>query len=112
VSKEVDDILAHYGIKGMKWGVRRKSGPASADSARSSAVKSSVKTGGVKSVSNKDLQDAITRMRLEQDFKRLKTNEKPVVTRFIASTLQEIGKREVQAQIAKRVARTAAKAVA
>jgi truncated hemoglobin YjbI len=110
VSTQVEDFLAHYGVKGMKWGVRRKSGPASADSARSTAVKTNVKTGGVKSVSNKDLQDAITRMRLEQDFKRLKTNERPVVTRFIASTLQEIGKREVQAQVAKKLARTAAKA--
>lgn len=100
--KSVDDFLKHFGVKGMKWGRHKKSAPIAEDAARKMDVKSKVKKNGVKNVSNKDLQDAINRMNLEQQFKRLSTNERPVVTRFIASTLQEIGKREVQAQIAKK----------
>lgn len=102
-----EDFLAHYGVKGMKWG--RKKGTPSADAARSTAVRTTAKKAGVKSVSNKDLQDAITRMQLEQNFKRLATNEKPAVTRWLASTLQEVGKREVQTQLAKKLAKTAIK---
>jgi uncharacterized Fe-S cluster-containing MiaB family protein len=98
----VADILQHYGVKGMKWG--KKKNPASADSAQSTTVKVTAKKKGLHTVSNKELQTAIERMRLEQDFKRLKVNEKPAVTRWISSTLLEFGKREVQARAAKKLA--------
>lgn len=97
----VDDFLRHYGVKGMKWG--KSKNPASADAAASKNVRVTAKKKGVHTVSNKELQTAIERMRLEQDFKRLKVNEKPVVTRWISSTLLEIGKREVQTRLAKKV---------
>jgi hypothetical protein len=71
--KTADDVLAHFGVKGMKWGVRRNkpSMPASDDSARATAVRTKVKTGGTKALSNKELQDLITRMNLEQQYARL-----------------------------------------
>jgi RimJ/RimL family protein N-acetyltransferase len=102
----VEEFLVHFGVKGMRWGRRKKeTGPASADAARKIVVKSKIKEGGLQTVSNKDLQDAINRMNLEQQFKRLSVNEKPAVGRFISSTLMEIGKREVQAKIAKTIAK-------
>lgn len=97
----VDDFLQHFGVKGMKWGKRKN--PASADAAASKQIRTTAKKQGVHTVSNKELQTAIERMRLEQDFKRLKTNEKPVVTRWIASTLLEAGKREVQVRAGKKL---------
>lgn len=103
----VADFLQHYGVKGMKWGKRKN--PASSDSAASTTVKVSAKKKGIHTVSNRELQTAIERMRLEQDFKRLKVNEKPAVTRWISSTLLEFGKREVQARVAKKIAGTVAK---
>lgn len=103
----VADFLQHYGVKGMKWG--KKKNPASSDSAASTTVKTSIKKKGVHTVSNKDLQTAIERMRLEQDFKRLKVNERSAATRWIASTLLEVGKREVQARVAKKVVGSVAK---
>lgn len=37
---DIDDFLAHYGVKGMKWGVRRKGGgSSSSDSSQSSSGK-------------------------------------------------------------------------
>lgn len=108
----VEEFLAHYGVKGMRWGVRRGSKEApSSDAARATELRTRAKQSKVKALSNKELQEAINRMNLEQQFKRLSTNERPVVTRFIASTLMEIGKREVQTALAKKVAKTAAKAV-
>jgi hypothetical protein len=54
----------------------------------------------------------MNRMRMEQDFKRLSVNEKSVVSRWVSSTLLEIGKREVQTALAKKVAGTVAKKLA
>lgn len=103
----VADILQHYGVKGMRWG--KKKNPASSDAAASTSVKKTAKKKGVHTVSNRELQTAIERMRLEQDFKRLKVNERPVVTRWISSMMLEAGKREVQARVAKKVGGAVAK---
>lgn len=103
----VADFLQHYGVKGMQWGKRKN--PASSDAAASRTVRTAVKKKGIQTVTNKDLETAIQRMRLEQDFKRLKVNDQPAVTRWISSTLLEFGKREVQARVAKKIAGTVAK---
>lgn len=99
--------IEHYGVKGMRWGVRKDGGagssrkrkPAkegeSADSARKSNTNARAKRSGTKALSNKELQDAITRMQLEQNYKRLAVNEKPAIQRFVASTLLDIGKQTV-----------------
>ena len=49
--------LAHYGIKGMRWGVRKKS--------KSNPRKS------ISEMSNQELQDHITRGNLEKQYKSL-----------------------------------------
>jgi hypothetical protein len=83
--ESVDDILAHYGIMGMKWGVRRDraqlartsgkktpdSKTPSEDSAKASAARSKAKKGGVRTLSNQELQDLTNRMNLEQSYNRL-----------------------------------------
>jgi len=108
----VEDVLEHYGVKGMHWGQRKKNNPASSDSAAKTTTKTAVKKKGVHTVSNADLQAAIRRMQLEQDFKRLSVNEKPAIQRWVASTLLEMGKREVQQRVAKKVAGAAIKKAA
>jgi hypothetical protein len=96
----VDDILEHYGVKGMRWGIRRRSGatsPGSDDYQRSTAAKAKIKTGGgTKALSNKELQDLVTRMNLEQQFSRLQppTKKKKAAT-FVASVLANVGKQQV-----------------
>jgi len=110
---DVDDILAHFGVKGMKWGVHRKSSvPTSSDAQKSLDIRAKAKKGKARSLTNEELQTAINRMNLEQQFKRLAVNERPPVQRWIASTLLEVGKREVQTAIAKKVTTTIAKKVA
>ena len=90
-----DDVMAHFGVKGMKWGVR-KTRPISDDAKQKAAIKDAVKSNKVSSVSNKQLMEAITRMRLEQDYKRLAVNEKSAASRWVSSMMLELGKREVQ----------------
>jgi hypothetical protein len=105
-----EEILAHYGVKGMHWG--KKKNPASADAAVKASTKTAAKKLGVHTISNHDLQTAIRRMQLEQDFKRLSVNEKSAASRWVSSTLLEIGKREVQTRVAKKVATTVVKKAA
>jgi hypothetical protein len=62
--------LEHFGVKGMHWGVRNVN-PGSADHQRAQDVHHLIKTGGVKSASNQDLQDLVTRLNLEQQHARL-----------------------------------------
>lgn len=110
----VDDFLAHYGVQGMKWGVRggkTREAP-SQDSATAKAIRARAKTSKSKALSNAELQTAINRMNLEQQFKRLSVNEKPAIQRWVASTLLEIGKREVQVAAGKKLAAAVAKKVA
>lgn len=111
-----EDFLAHYGVKGMKWGRRKPKANAgeSKDSKESTDARARAKgdKSGVKVLSNKELQAAINRMQMEQNFKRLSVNEKSAVNRWISSTLLEIGKREVQQVVAKKLATTVAKKVA
>ena len=110
--KTAEEVLTHYGIKGMKWGQRKKNNPASADSAAATKTRTAAKKKGLHTVSNAEIQAAIRRMQLEQDFKRLSVNEKSAVTRWVSSTLLEIGKREVQQRVAKKVATSVVKKAA
>jgi hypothetical protein len=72
-SDDFEDFIEHFGVKGMKWGVKRNRAQldASEDHTVARAAKAKVKQGGTKALSNKELQDIITRMNLEQQFSRL-----------------------------------------
>jgi len=110
----VENFLEHFGVKGMKWGKRSGGGsstkePPSKDAATALALRKRAKTSKPKALTNAELQQAINRMNLEQQFKRLSTNERPVVSRWIASTMLEIGKREVQQAVAKKAVKLATK---
>lgn len=57
-----DDFLAHYGVKGMKWGVRRQNQKKSNKVTRDSVSK----------MSNEQLRKKTKRLRLETEYKEAK----------------------------------------
>jgi len=81
--------LQHFGIKGMHWGVRRQRaadgkvrGPSkstregvSSDAARAHEARAKVKSHGLDSLSNQDLQHLVSRMNLEQQYSRLTSDK-------------------------------------
>ena len=82
-----DDTLYHYGVKGMKWGVRKQSSGGGSSSSRKrgrsssksktlgSSLKKSAKVGKrkrMKKMSNEELKSAIERMNLENQYKAAK----------------------------------------
>jgi hypothetical protein len=70
----VDDVLEHFGIPGMRWGVRRTnpsaSGPASEDVAKARSTAAEIKAHGGKTdtISNDDLNHLLNRMNLDQRY--------------------------------------------
>lgn len=90
-----DNELRHYGVKGMKWGVRKapravatkqkpgdyiqsKGGqrqPGSEDAFRTQTYRQMAKASTTDSLSNKELQALVNRMNLEQNYARLKKQE-------------------------------------
>lgn len=72
----VESFLAHYGVIGMRWGIRKRRSvspahPVSEDAARSSALKVQVRRHGTQSLSNSDLQALVTRLNLENQYGKL-----------------------------------------
>lgn len=95
-----DSNLAHYGVKGMRWGVRKQPTlhPASEDSARATAHKVQAKTKGIHTLSNKDLQEYINRANLEQQFNRLSTQQKnqKAGVKWVNNLLSEVAKQQAK----------------
>lgn len=77
-----DEFLEHYGVKGMRWGKRNNSKSKSAsdsidelaDNEDAINAKSNLhvaRTQGTTKLSNKELQEVVTRMNLEQQYAKL-----------------------------------------
>ena len=115
----VETILAHHGVKGMRWGVRRKATVGAQEvivSDRRKKLKTSggeghlahpdavrvrtsgqiAKKSGVKALSDKELQDYAKRLTLEQNVKRLQYHDKPLAQKAVLKILGQTGQQTAQ----------------
>jgi hypothetical protein len=120
--EDIDEALAHYGVKGMKWGVHRLGGSSSSsekpapheDALRANTYKTRAKKGGPDALSNAELQALVSRMNLEKQYSSLSPPTGAQKTgKFIAELLVNAGKQQaaklVNDQATKHVARLLAK---
>lgn len=97
----VEEVLAHFGVKGMHWGSRK--------AAKGEAIKSTIsddaraagdafvksKKVGLHSLSNQELQDLVTRMNLEQQLSKLAPpSKKDKATKLATELLANVGKQQ------------------
>jgi len=112
---DLDGILSHFGIKGMKWGIRRKnpsaSAPVSDDAKAHKEVKKQIKTSGTKSLSNKELKDYLERMDLEARYQKANPSVAKKARKEVADLLLQVGKKEAAAYASKQVAAALARQV-
>ena len=85
----LDEMLFHSGVKGMKWGVRKKRTPSIQNGSRVKKVKKQVvsthktdtknkpKGTNVKELSDAELRAKITRLQLEREFVREMSKSNP-----------------------------------
>lgn len=109
----IGKFLEHYGVKGMKWGVRKSdSGPAVAtqkrpggkvktkggegqpahpDAKKAAELVRTAKKSRTDALSNDELQAAIRRMQLEQQFSQLEKGRRNAGRKFISKLLGDVG---------------------
>jgi len=80
--------LKHYGILGMKWGVRTRSERGSSDHKRAS----SLKRKRLSDLSNEELKHLTTRMNLEQQYKNLKKGPLDAGQKWVSDLLRDSSK--------------------
>lgn len=109
VTPSIDEFLEHHGVKGMRWGVRKRVGsrPAfmnrkkkpeerSEDAARALDYKIRAKQGGSKTLSNKELRDLVERMNLEQQYSTLSAKNKQTIPgmKFTQEALRNVAMKQ------------------
>ena len=118
-----ENQLQHFGVKGMRWGVRKRKDvgiaevtvlndlkrtptarivtkkgagiTASDDAARAAGYKQVAKKSGTNALDNKQLQELVTRMNLEQKYSKLQQKQKSkAAKKIIGDMLLNIGKQQ------------------
>jgi hypothetical protein len=86
------ESLYHYGVLGMRWGVRRQRGPDGRVGSKQTAADDyksarALNQKGVKNLSTKELQDLTKRLQLEKQYKELNPSEYKKGHEFVKGVL-------------------------
>lgn len=91
MENNIEEFLMHFGIPGMRWGVRRKRNTsADNDSARS------IQKKHISEMSNDELKKLTTRLQLERQYKDLNPSTIAAGRKLVANITADIGKQLVK----------------
>lgn len=117
--ERVDDFLEHFGVKGMRWGVRRDSaGSAQAvttkvtpgkkvsatggsglhpsdDAIRVAGLKQKAKKSSTDALTTKEMQDLVQRMNLESQYSKLQHSSSG--KKFVKKLMSKDGQKKMKA---------------
>ena len=93
----VENVIAHYGVLGMKWGVRRNKS-SSSDHTRSRELKKKK----LHELTDEELKTLNNRLNLEQNYRRLNPSVVAIGSKFVVGYLTKYGN-----QITKNLAKSA-----
>lgn len=117
---EIENFLAHFGVLGMHWGVRRAQGAraraevtrfqaargktrpgASPEAATARQLQAKVRAGGTHSLTNAELQTLVGRMNLETQYSNLNQRQVNKGRKIVGDILLEVGKQTAKQLIIK-----------
>lgn len=98
----IENVLAHHGIKGQKWGVRRSRNASTGLVARRSSqdqmqvdkIVKKLSSGGTGTLSNKELQDFTRRLQLEGEFSKATALHQAKAQSFVTKFIKKQGARQ------------------
>lgn len=83
-----EQFLRHYGVLGMKWGVRRRRVKTASPSGRG---RSSSGQNGRRRMSNKELTSRVKRLKLEQEYAKLTEVPQPKTVSKVEKIVKTAG---------------------
>lgn len=100
--EEVDNIIEHFGVKGMKWGIRKDRRPSSSKSSKD------YKKGEEKRLSDQELRARVNRLNMERQYRDLISKQNPPSSmrrgvKAVGGILAGAGSKAIRDYLGKRV---------
>ena len=104
---DTGDELYHYGVKGMKWGVRRardwaNDGRVKKQAARREKFEKKFHEAGdqrMKNLSNAEIKAKVERLNLEKQYKQLAAENQPKGKKMVGKILMQQGEQTVKQMV-------------